>query len=318
MKTTPFCTPILLIAWRRPNAIRQVINSIKKLEPQHLYIACDGPRLGQPGEKEKVSATRLVIEESISWQCNMYQLYSSKNLGCRAGVGKAISWFFSNVNEGIILEDDCIPDQTFFPYCQALLNKYANDRNVWAINGNNFKASKSFYNGHDYSFVALAQAWGWATWSNRWNQALEYVNGTKDPLELTDNSQSWLISAEATKIKKIHIRQIAEGCDTWDYLWQAVILSKQGLVASPRTNLISNIGIGEDATHTHSDSRTFLNTDPLISSLTNEPDVELNKKLTSFYEKNMGLRESPLRILTNNLKTLRRKIKHYIRLVPKK
>ncbi|MDI9406541.1 MAG: hypothetical protein QM522_07510 [Chitinophagaceae bacterium] len=116
-------TPLLLIAWRRPHTLRQVIDAIRPVAPTRLYVACDGPNPDRPGEAEKVAATRAVIETEIDWPCQIERLYADVNQGCRLGVSLAISWFFEQVEEGIILEEDCVPHPDFFPYCTTLLER---------------------------------------------------------------------------------------------------------------------------------------------------------------------------------------------------
>ena len=118
-------TPILLIAWRRPHTLRQVLDAIRPMIPSRPFVACDGPNPERPGEAEKVAATRQVIEQEIDWPCQIERLYPDVNQGCSLGVSRAITWFFDNVEEGIILEDDCVPHPDFFPYCTSLLEPFA-------------------------------------------------------------------------------------------------------------------------------------------------------------------------------------------------
>ena len=134
-----FDVPILLIAWRRPHTLRQVIDAIRQVQPTRLYVACDGPIPDRPGEAEKVLATKNVIEDEINWKCHVEHLYSDVNQGCRLGVSRAVSWFFDQVEEGIILEDDCVPHPDFFTYCSTLLDRYRHDTRVWCVSGNNFQ-----------------------------------------------------------------------------------------------------------------------------------------------------------------------------------
>jgi hypothetical protein len=116
----PSSTPILLITWRRPHTLRQVIDTIRPVAPTHMFVACDGPNPERLGEAEKVAATRAVIEQEIDWSCQIERLYSDVNQGCRLGVSRAITWFFEQVEEGIMLEDD-VHQPTVFPYCPTLL-----------------------------------------------------------------------------------------------------------------------------------------------------------------------------------------------------
>ena len=243
-------TPLLLIAWRRPHTLRQVIDAIRPVAPTRLFVACDGPNPERPGEAEKVAATRAVIEHEIDWPCQIERLYSDVNQGCRLGVSRAISWFFEQVKEGIILEDDCVPHPDFFPYCTTLLERYRHDTRVWCISCNNFQNGQWRGDG-SYYFSRYNHCWGWASWRRCWQHydaelsqwsalresgLLESI--FEDPLERNYWSRIWQ-------------RLVDEGKpDSWAYRWTFACLANGGLTALPNRNLVSNVGVGEDATHT--------------------------------------------------------------------
>jgi hypothetical protein len=248
--SNPANTPILLIAWRRPHTLRQVIDAIRPVAPTRLYVACDGPNPERPGEAEKVAATRAVIEHEIDWPCQIERLYSDVNQGCRLGVSRAITWFFEQVEEGIILEDDCVPHPDFFPYCTTLLERYRHDTRVWCISGNNFQNGQWRGDG-SYYFSRYNHCWGWASWRRCWNHYDSDLSqwpalresallGTifEDPLELNYWSGIWQRLLNTSEP------------DTWDYQWTFTCLANSGLTALPNRNLVSNVGFGEDATHT--------------------------------------------------------------------
>ncbi|MCT0198162.1 glycosyltransferase family 2 protein [Synechococcus sp. CS-1325] len=243
-------TPLLLIAWRRPQTLRQVIDAIRPVAPMRLFVACDGPNPERPGEAEKVAATRQVIEQEIDWPCQIERLYSEGNQGCRLGVSRAISWFFEQVEEGIILEDDCVPHPDFFPYCATLLERYRHDSRVWCISGDNFQNGQWRGDG-SYYFSRYNHCWGWASWHRCWQHydaelqqwpalrnsgLLESIY--EDPLE----RQYWI---------DVWQRLVdADQPDTWDYQWTFACLANSGLTALPNRNLVSNVGFGADGTHT--------------------------------------------------------------------
>jgi hypothetical protein len=246
-------TPLLLIAWRRPHTLRQVIDAIRPEAPTRLFVACDGPNPERPGEAEKVAATRQVIENEIDWPCQIERLYSDMNQGCRLGVSRAITWFFDRVEEGIILEDDCVPHPDFFPYCTTLLESYRHDTRVWCISGNNFQNGQWRGDG-SYYFSRYNHCWGWASWRRCWQHydpvisqwpalrdsgLLETV--FEDPLE----RQYWSTIWQQTYDKAVSITW-------WDYQWLFTCLANGGLTSMPNRNLVSNVGFGEDATHTTS------------------------------------------------------------------
>ena len=243
-------TPVLLIAWRRPQTLRQVINAIRPVAPTYLFVACDGPNPNRPGEAEKVAATRALIEQEIDWPCQIERLYSDVNQGCRLGVSRAITWFFEHVEEGIILEDDCVPHPDFFRYCNVLLERYRNDSRVWCISGNNFQDGIWRGDG-SYYFSRYNHCWGWASWRRSWQY---YDSDLSQWPVLRDAGLLETIfsdPAERTYWSYIWQRLLDYGQpDTWDYQWTFTCLINGGLTALPNHNLVRNVGFGEDATHT--------------------------------------------------------------------
>ena len=247
----PANTPLLLIAWRRPHTLRQVINAIRPVAPTRLYVACDGPNPERPGEAEKVAATRAVIEHEIDWPCQIERLYSDVNQGCSVGPIRAISWFFEQVEEGIILEDDCVPHPDFLPYCTTLLERYRHDTRIWCISGNNFQKGQWRGDG-SYYFSRYNHCWGWASWRRCWqyfDANLSQWPALRDgglldtifenPMERKYWADIW---------QRTHLR--TESITWWDYQWTFTCLSNGGLTALPNRNLVNNVGFGEDATHT--------------------------------------------------------------------
>ncbi|QNJ30616.1 nucleotide-diphospho-sugar transferase [Synechococcus sp. PROS-9-1] len=242
--------PILLLAWRRPHTLRQVINAIRLVSPSRLYVACDGPNPDSPYDVEKVAATRAVIDSEIDWSCNVERLYSDVNLGCRIGVSKAITWFFDQVEEGIILEDDCVPHPDFFTYCTVLLQRYRHDSRVWCISGNNFQDGT--WSGHgDYFFSQIPMCWGWATWRSRWATYDSDLNGW--PVAQDLNLLFSLIPDASMRLYWSQIWQrlwFEDKPDSWAYRWAFTCVVNRGITAVPKANLVTNVGFGDDATHT--------------------------------------------------------------------
>ena len=247
----PADTPLLLIAWRRPHTLSQVINAIRPVAPSRLFVACDGPNAEREGEVEKVAATRRVIDLEIDWPCRIEKLYSDVNQGCRLGVSRAITWFFEQVEEGIILEDDCVPHPDFFPYCATLLERYRHDSRVWCISGNNFQNGQWRGDG-SYYFSRHNHCWGWASWRRCWqNYDSDLVQWPKlrelgfmdsifeDPLERQRSFNIW---------DGLYVHNKP---DSWAFRWSFTCLAQGGLTALPNVNLVNNVGFGVDATHTH-------------------------------------------------------------------
>jgi SAM-dependent methyltransferase len=213
-------------------------------------VACDGPNPERPGEAEKVAATRAVIEAEIDWPCQIECLYSETNQGCGVSVSHAINWFFSHVEEGIILEDDCVPHPDFFPYCEELLERYRNDTRIWCISGSNFQNGRWRGNG-SYYFSRYPHSWGWATWRHRWSHY------DADLSQWPALKESGLLGSifenprEARYWTRIWDRLLWEGKpDSWAYKWALTCLLHGGLTALPNRNLVCNVGFGNDASHT--------------------------------------------------------------------
>ena len=246
--------PVLLLAWRRPHTTEKVFEAIRAQRPSRLYFACDGPRQNNQEDAERVRATRAIIENRIDWRCEVKFLYGSDNLGCRVGVSRALSWFFEQEQEGIILEDDCVPHPDFFAYCEALLERYRDDERIWCISGSNFQDGRWRGDG-SYYFSQYPHCWGWASWRRCWqhyDSDLLLWPGLKDSGLLETifvNPQELLFWSE------IWDRLYSENQpDSWAYRWTFTCLAMGGITALPNKNLISNIGFGADATHT-TDSR---------------------------------------------------------------
>lgn len=245
-----FDTPILLLAWRRPEALSKVIDAIKPSRPTKLFVACDGPNKSRQDEAEKVAKVRLVIKNKIDWDCSIKYRYSTTNQGCKIGVSRALDWFFENVDEGIVLEDDCIPHPDFLSYCRSLLERYRHDTRVWSISGTNFQSGRK-YGGASYYFSRYATVWGWATWRRCWSTYdVDLVSLARFRRH---HSSQYVFNST---IERIYWHSIWERLrhtsipDTWDYQWMYTCFSNGGLTVVPNSNLISNIGSGDDATHT--------------------------------------------------------------------
>ena len=163
----PLTTPVLFLVFNRPDTTEKVFEAIRQAKPQKLFVAADGPRGNRLGEKEKCEQVRK-IATTVDWDCEVKTLFREKNLGCKFAVSSAIDWFFKNVEEGIVLEDDCLPSQSFFWFCQELLERYRNDERVMLIGGNN--RGVDFLKNHSYFFSKYVQIWGWATWRRSWEK----------------------------------------------------------------------------------------------------------------------------------------------------
>ncbi len=246
-----FNTPILLLIFNRPEQTAQIFNEIARIKPLKLYIAADGPRSEKEGELKKCRQTKEIISQ-IDWPCQLFTLFREPNLGCRHAVSSAISWFFDQEEEGIILEDDCLPHPDFFTFCEAMLNTYRNDDRIGHIAGSNFQFGNHRGDG-SYYFSRIPHIWGWASWRRAWkgyDVNIPTLPAFKDSGLIytipaySEFSEYWLQGFE-----RVH----SDNFDTWDSQYAYHHLINNRLAILPNTNLITNIGCDAEATHTQSD-----------------------------------------------------------------
>ena len=165
----PLNTAVLFLVFNRIDTTKKVFEAIRQAKPPRLYIAADGARESKD-EEEKVNAVRDYVSSNIDWDCEIKTLFNEKNLGCKMAVSGAIDWFFDNEEMGIILEDDCLPSQSFFWFCEEMLAKYKDDMRVWHVAGNNFHFGWKRDEDYSYYFGGIyGSIWGWASWRTRWN-----------------------------------------------------------------------------------------------------------------------------------------------------
>lgn len=245
--TTP--VPVLFLVFNRIMVTRKAFEAIRTARPKRLYVAADGPRKECEGEQEKVEKVRKIVEQ-VDWNCEVRTLFRKENLGCKKAVSSAISWFFEHETEGIILEDDCVPDQSFFPFCQELLSRYRCDTRVMAISGNNFQ--EGFKRTDDsYYFSRYPHCWGWATWKRAWTMwdgDLSTWPEVRKENRLADISGGHV--AFENYWSDIFNKCYNDKIDSWAFPWTYTSMIQRGLTILPNVNLVSNIGFGPDATHT--------------------------------------------------------------------
>lgn len=248
-------TPVLFLIFNRPDTTKQVFEQIRRAKPPRLYVAGDGPRDGNKDDILKIAKARE-ISTKIDWPCELKTLFRDKNLGCKKAVSDSITWFFNQEEQGIILEDDCLPHSEFFSFCETLLNRYINDPRVFAITGNNFQ-NNVWHGEASYYYSKYMMCWGWASWRRAWNNYKVNIPFWPE----WSKSKAWLDHTpdkiERKYWERIFERMFLNKIDTWDYPWVASIWHKGGLTATPNVNLVSNIGFREDATNTMSKNDKF-------------------------------------------------------------
>jgi len=280
-------TPILFLVFNRPDTTQKVFDAIRQQKPKYLYVAADGARKHKLGEAEVCQQVRDIIK--VDWDCELKTLFRDKNLGCKMAVSSAITWFFEHVEQGIILEDDCLPDPSFFPFCEELLEKYKDDMRIGQISGNNFLhgiIDEKF----SYDFCSYSHIWGWATWRRAWKNYdvdFPFWNEQKDKRSLLFCNR-WDKFYFSSFIPDAILNR--NGVNTWDAQWQFTLRSQNQLSIYPVVNLVTNIGFDNpNSTHTHANSKK----NPAASSsaisfpLKHSQHVLQNKKLDSKTTKKM-------------------------------
>lgn len=281
-----FDVPILFLVFNRPETTRQVFQRIKEIKPAKLFIAADGPRAGKEGEEEKTEAVRRLILDGIDWPCEVKTLFRFHNLGCGNAVSTAITWFFDNVEEGIILEDDTLPDPSFFNFCKILLEKYRYDNKIEIIGGSNFQNGK-WRGGGSYYFSAYSHIWGWASWRRTWKK-YDFTLNEISIEDLEKCLQNYFDKKIVFEYWERVFQQVKNGLiNTWDYQLLFSIWKNDGLSILPNVNLVSNIGFGEFSTHTTNKNDKTSNIP--LSSLTeiiHPSKIVINQNADWYYFKN--------------------------------
>ncbi|MGI0484474.1 glycosyltransferase family 2 protein [Pantanalinema rosaneae CENA516] len=239
---------VALIIFKRPDLTKKVFERIRQAKPKTLFVIADAPRPERPEEVDLCTTTRAIID-SVDWTCEVVKNYAEINLGCRLRLATGISWVFDQVEDAIILEDDCLPHPSFFQFCQELLERYRDDERIMMISGTNYAGEwKSKLQSYHFSYYG--GIWGWASWRRAWKYYDDSMHlwtdqHTKDLIRdlLCDKEQ---FEAREKLFDSVLKREI----DTWDYVWSFARLSQSGLSIVPSINLVSNLGFGLDATHT--------------------------------------------------------------------
>jgi len=295
-----FTTPILFIIFNRPDVTKRVFNAIREIRPAQLFVSADGPRASVVDEKEKCDQTRKIIEK-IDWPCEVNKKYSEKNMGCKIGVSSAINWFFDSVSEGIILEDDCLPDLSFFTFCQELLIYYKEDTRIKMISGDNFQFGR-IYGPASYYFSRHPQIWGWATWKRAWEEYditmktypdFKEKNRICNVVEKKSDQRHWL---------KIFDRLYKNQVDTWDGQLVYAIFDYDGLCIIPNKNLVTNIGHTKEATHTKTTDKFSNIPKNKIDVIIHPSNIEICREADRFY--NSNLVPTILERLINKIKSI--------------
>lgn len=246
MNNSGYSIPVLFIVFKRPQVAMEAFKRIKKVKPQKLYLACDGPRNDK--EKVLVEETKRVILESIDWDCEVNKKFEEQNLGCAYGVLSAINWMFENETEGIILEDDCVVQDSFFRFMREMLDKYRDDNRIGMIDGANYINNVDIID--SYCFSKFKSTNGWATWRRAWKNMDMDMKWRNTPFEKSVLVNTGFMGKDYKywkyKLKVIDNKQAS----AWDWQWYFSLSANNQLSVFPKYSLVTNIGFGEGATHT--------------------------------------------------------------------
>lgn len=243
------CTePVLFLVFNRPAHTKAALERLREVQPPRLYVHCDGPRPTSVTDSERITAVREIVHTGIDWPCEVFTLFRETNFGLRQGVYGAISWFFKAEEHGIILEDDCLPDPSFFPFCAELLDRYQHDESVMHIGGSNLVEELTVTLPSSYVFSRFSFVWGWAGWRRAWEKMrldLEHLDQFNTISDYIPGKM-----AQAYMLKKFKATQEGRN-NSWAYAWFYSILINNGFCIVPTVNLVQNTGVGEEgATNT--------------------------------------------------------------------
>ena len=298
--------PVLFIAFNRPHYTKESFQKIKEYQPNQLFIAIDGPRDTHPTDQNKIEKTKKIILENIDWDCEIKTLIHKTNIGCGRGPAQAIDWLFEQVERGVIIEDDCICDASFFSFCEAMLRLYQSDEKVMHISGCNFLKQSIDQNYYISKYNPVA---AWATWKRAWSLFDYTINHQKT--ESFYKERLYSLSKKEVKQWRVIFDMVNQDKreDIWDYQWTYHIWKNNGICIQSGKNLVSNIGFGGEGTHmSHPDFSPDVGHLPIekIDDINYKIELNINHALDKTTFKNFYLFRKPklLRRLLNYLYSL--------------
>ena len=240
-------TPILFLIFNRMECSLRVLEAIRAEKPKCLFIAADGPRSSVDNEDNICQQVRLAVDSAIDWDCEVKRLYRDKNLGCRIAASSAIDWFFDEVHEGIILEDDTLPTKSFFSFAETMLDRYRDNVEIMHVSGNNHQHGRIRGDGSYYA-SRFAHSWGWATWRRAWR--LYDIEMCGFPVDWDAIAQGCSLPKVLSEWWRTALENVTTGItNTWDFQWHYAVMKNRGICLIPNRNLVENIGVGSAATH---------------------------------------------------------------------
>lgn len=317
MQQPAFPTPILFMIFNRPAETARVFERIRDMRPAKLFVAADGPRPGRPEDAENCRLAREAVMSRIDWPCEVKTLFRERNLGCRNAPSSAITWFFEHVEEGIILEDDCLPDPSFFPFCAELLERYRHDERVFEIAGSNLQqGNDGLDRSRSYFFSLFPSLWGWATWRRAWKHY--DIDMKRWPsIKQSGIARRAVGSASIYEYwERLWDTYYGGVQNSWDRPWALVCLERGALTATSTVNLISNIGFGAEGTHTKNEASELseLPTNSLSFPFSHPARVEVDRKADVYgYRKFLGIDATMKQRITGTVRRRMPKLFHMLK-----
>ncbi|MCC3410816.1 MAG: glycosyltransferase family 2 protein [Microcoleus sp. PH2017_29_MFU_D_A] len=283
----PLKTPVAFIIFKRPEETQRVFAEIRKVKPSKLLVVADGPRPDKPGEDAQCAAARAIIEQ-VDWECEVLRNYAETNLGCRQRVSSGLDWVFDTVEEAIIIEDDCLPDSSFFYFAEELLERYRYDERIMSISGQNVQFGKQRTD-FSYYFSRYTHCWSWASWRRAWRHydldmklwpSVRDGNFLMDVLGDAHAAKIWTKTCQLCYDKAI---------DTWDFQWTFASFIQNGLNILSNVNLAANIGHGTGGTHTDDINSPYNNmsVEPIAFPLKHPPFVIRDAQADRFTQESL-------------------------------
>lgn len=286
-----YTTPILLITFNRPTHVKNALQEIRKQQPRTLYVFQDGPRATHPDDTEKLQKVRDLIDEMVDWKCDIKLNYQKQNLGCGRGPYEAMSWFFRNVEMGIILEDDVVPHPLFFAYMKELLERYKDDQQIGFIAGHNINRRYSQKNSYYFTFETEGTL-GWGTWRRTWMDMNFDVQYDYNDFESAMKKYGMPLFYRKSEHQKYQEILSKDRHDHWDYQIEYCLRLKGYINIKPNSCLTSHEGVDEDATHsgfTNPNYKMEVNED-LFTSINHPEKVQIDKsEYIWLYKRNLKL-----------------------------
>jgi hypothetical protein len=245
-------TPVAIVVFRRPDRTRRLLDAVRQARPKRLFLIADGPRAGMAEEATACEQARAVVED-IDWPCQVTRDYADSNIGLKRRIPTGLDAIFGEVDRAIVLEDDCLPHETFFPFCEELLERYAAEDRVMHVAGSQLLREPPPWTA-SYHFSRYVHIWGWATWRRAWRH---FDVELREWHELDRGEREYRLSSMfADESERAHWRYVwdhSPEIENWDAQWSYALLARGGLAANPNRNLISNVGFGEEATNATED-----------------------------------------------------------------